>query len=435
MNFSKQVSKKVGKNAGGFDSFVHEYQKANGLLPGRPLDKATKKDLYTRYKKAVEYGKEFAKSKELEYRWSNGFAENQKLNKVHVKDLKNTIKREWDDLAKADGSIPKFIENGRGAPNFLHPENFIDEGRKIKGIGENAADGIALGGSAGLSSLAIHALGEKYFDKKDDDKVRELIRTSYNSDKKKSNDDRRRTPTQRADQYNRRQMNKQASLEKIVDKARKVDVAKGLRHAGEISAAGVIDAALITGMPIAIQKATGVDIRKGLRKPEEVAEDQNNIVIDVPLTSIKKKANLNGAADDVVEKLTKKEFLKKFLGKRMDTATRVLPWSIAAGTIAGAASKDDTKALPPLADGNARITIQTKPKPRAINTDILMRSASFRGDQDHDVSDDAEDLLEDIRESIRASSEDNTEEGLKKAIAFVPRDGEVGKSYKFRKES
>ena len=388
---------KSRKHFGNFDSFVDEYKAANNLPFGEKLDRETMSKLYDEFSLQEDKISEHAKNFEDHWRFKNNLQGSSRLSRTQSKDIKQKAQEAWDAMDETEKSqMWRSFVGDVGSKGNRKKDKVID----------GALGGVGFGLASSGVTFGAHALGEKYFDKQDDDKVRKLIQNSYSD-----GNNRRRSPNSRAYGYV-----KQAALSPEV----KGKLVKGLKNAGLVGAAGAADAAIINGLPMAISKATGVDLRTGLKKKDD---DVNNglIVIDVPMASMTKKASIQ----DIASKVKSSEEVTKFLEKRRDTALRVAPWLVAGNLVRGIGNEDE-KALPDVKDGMARITIQRPGQQAQNNNEFLMRKASVE-------KADIDKILEGINKNLEEVVSDDYEKGTRKAVNHKPKEGLTGRSNQIKK--
>ena len=380
----------------------------------------------------------------------------------------NNVKKSMKKLNNAEREeFEKHLNNKIKNP-VVPPNSRIN---KSPSGGENILKGVGFGASAAATSLGVHAAGQKYFDRMDDDKVRALVRESYDSQGASGKKEERDYPIARAEK-----LKKQASakgkmmtldftgvkdLQKgtlrgapDAEKVRLVDKAKKeLSEFGELSAGTIIDSAIAFGMPIGASYLVGKDIRGGFKPldPDKnlMPENSQSLVIDIPLSNTVQKQASESPVDPFPKALIDQKAkgtgidipqgkAYKFLMARKRQLYRSIPWAIGSGLALKAmgdaanlgALHADENQLPPIQDGYARMTIQTKPtggdKARQISDAMMMKRAAQKEISYEDAIDA---IVAEISKSIEAPSKDHSSRGAKRVMSQTPKEGLIGRSY------
>lgn len=408
------------------------------------------KDLAKNSRKKVEYSKDiakdlyddFAKKQNIKVPYSKLDPGSQKEFKNYVKKSlgsdslnlerapKNIIDHVKREAGLADG-IKTYSKSGPDGLGYSHlKDKQIIDLLQNKGKSHGFRDASAAGAGFAGTSLAVHALGEKYFDKKDDDKVRRIVRDSYKSEIVPGGKHRKPLPNERVRRMQGRE--KTAALKmpsKVPEKLKYILKSDATKDNVAIAAGALVDGAMIGTLPAALSLMTKRDIRNGFKKLDTKNSDgdSGNVVIDIPMKQYRdmtKTAGIN--AKKALDRIKESERAMKFLADRKRGVIRVLPWSVGMTAAAGLNSKLDSARLnsSDLREGHARLTIQTPKSNRNKQDDfMMMKRASL------------EDVIENIRKDIEAKkggTAQDKEDGLKKAVNFKPTDGITGKQYQFR---
>lgn len=301
----------------------------------------------------------------------------------------------------------------------------LEKGNKNHSFRDGAVAGTGFAGA----SLAAHALGEKYFDNQDDDKVRKIVRNSYGSEIRPGYRHRKPLPHDRARRI--------TGQEKVAMKIPKVKL-KGMKLSDKakdnllIAAGAFADGAMIGTLPAAASIAIKRDIRGGFAPIGEPGENPGAIVIDIPMKDYNQMVKT--AALDVRKTLSKikdSERAMKFMGDRKKALIRVLPWSAGSSAVIAATGMDFNKKLDemkvqtdPLRDGYARLTIQAPGSTATRQSDfMMMKSASVKK------------AIENVEKDIKAKTggtEKDKEKALEKLYNQKLSEGITGKQYQFR---
>jgi hypothetical protein len=411
----KQTARKVNPDHGDFEKFKQMKMKSQGNKIGdvRKLNSDVVKKLYKEFGEEKERLSRYFEDQVQQWKKLEGFDPDipiEKLKKGELDDLREFLKQRY----KTDKG--QYVDEF-----FKDPQELLN---KSRGFSNNLSSGLGFGAGAGSTSFLVHALGEKYFDKMDDDKVRKIVRESYSPKHKTKN---KQYPNDRANRYIKKYSADLSGFDKIKDFLRNPKVKEELSEAGKIVVESAADSAILASLPIAFAKATKRDIRNGFKKIEDTSDlGTKDIVIDVPLKKISKEAAMH-------------PYLKKFLKERKKTAIRVLPWVAPAALINKALTESEEKSKldKPIPEGHARIRIQTgNNRYKQDNKDFMMKRGSLdkKAEKDENKNPDEtfSELLKNIDKAIKEYSEEDIKEGTKKMVNYKPKDGVVGRDYQDR---
>lgn len=407
-------------------------------------------------------------------------AEKGKFKTTFEKEYKRRLKSLYDIDEVPFNKVDMTMEFG------FDPIKNVGGGGKSKSGGFSAGAGVAAGGFAtglaiGGGQLTAHALGDKYFDKKDNDQVRQLIRESYRNTDKNSqslqtrankvvyqnstprpyNQNGQRPYNQNGQRpYNSNNkpyqnkgpyIKKEAGLSKEFTQGRvlsdaEATAAKHLankKDAAKSFAEAIVDPMIFTGGPLLVSRALNKDIKNGfvpLENPDGTVTD--DIKIDVPLETLNKKASVRpkiivkGAPQGfskVVDDVKHDEIVADFIKGRRRNLIKAVPWSITTGMIARdldpRIKARDQVSETPVPEGYARITISAAPKTAPQDDTYMIGKTAKNANEDHDRSDDIDEFLKKLRKSMYEVS--NQEPDAKKAVAYEPKEGITGKSKQF----
>lgn len=406
-----------------------------------------------------------------------------------VDKIPDDLKKQFDRYLNG-----KYEETGdTGGAFFKDPKSATKKDFMPKPATDEILKGIGFGAGAGAASLGVHALGQKYFENSDDDKVRALIRKSYATDPVtmiKTKIDEAPMPAERAEEqlkFNERQnrvFNKiAANLGLIVDKledagididdvekareafggpapgidlsrkfqpdylgvnaekAHRAEKAKKIENKKDMHnqmAGAVIDSLALASLPFSVSKLMGRDIRSGFAKLDQGDAGENeDIIIDVP---IQKAAMNTRLAEEIYEESKglgekAKDFaasdrVQNFIRFRKNYLAKILPWVAAPSAVAAATGLNFN-----LQD-QANASPET-PIPEGHARVVIKRKAPQTQSNTDDMmmkSAKMKDMTTDeVLEALRASIEktyDTEEKPLK-----VPnmKEGLIGRQYQFKK--
>lgn len=293
--------------------------------------------------------------------------------------------------------IMESLRKGKkGAEESIKKPKFVPPGKETpKSLSEKALSGAVLGGGIGLGNLAVHMIGDKYFENKNAvrrsfDSFPELGGAYHEVLKKGSKGAKnKKYASEIIDEVFEKKAGTFTSGKHFVKKLLKEDVAQ--------NALGSLP---FFAVPAAASYATGRDLKYDAKKVNKDGKDK--IVIDIPLSDFKKKSTMNktagvgfknirqavkgrksvigkmkekaaqGAssasskAEDIHKSPTWKHFFKYEMPSR---SVRALTWALPATALTAATGRNvrgsfertNQQDKKPLEAGKARITIETAP--------------------------------------------------------------------------
>jgi len=294
--------------------------------------------------------------------------------------------------AERAGARPKFVPPG-AEPKKAPIDRIIS--------------GIALGGGIGAGNLAVHMIGDKYFDSKS------AVRKSYDS-----------FPELTGPYHEVLKKGEKKQASEIIDELLEKEAgtfSSGKHFAKKLLKEDVAQNALgsipFFAVPAAASYVTGRDLKYDAKKISRHGKDK--IVIDIPLSDFKKKSEISktagvnfknarnfvagrksalgkmkekmkskvteaaGATQDNLHKSpTWKEFFKYEMPSR---SVKALTWALPATALTaltgrnlrGSFEKTDSKNNVPLEPGKARVTIETSPHRHVNEVDPKLASETI----------------------------------------------------------
>lgn len=408
LDLARKGANKARGNFSDFEEFVAMAKKKSGMNYGDDLPKERMKELYKEFREGTN--KMDSMVDKAYESWASRQGVKKPLRKLTKTEL-NDFMQEMDEAYKK--SDFEF---------YKEPKNFVKKKRKGT-FKEDALKGLGAGSAFGTSSFLVHALGEKYFDEMDNDKIRKAVRDSYKVNQDKP------LPLERAEM-----LTKRAFAENLGGRASRVakNVGEKAKAAGkstpELLLGTLLDSAILTAIPASISLALNRDIRNNFQKIDGEDDDSRAITIDVPMKNLQKKASMK----ETIENAIKHEGAREFLRRRKETMIRSVPWVLGPGLLTIAAGKDlrgdlspaQSEPAKPLEDGYARITIQTKPNAPSNRNSYMMKRASEK--------DPLDELIEALTKDLDKKKEVMPEPNLSKAVNFKPSHNIIGRNYQER---
>lgn len=319
-----------------------------------------------------------------------------------------------------------YKQNTYGGLDDKQLIKLIEKGDKNHSFRDGAVAGTGFAGS----SLAVHALGQKYFDNKDDDKVRKIIRDSYDTEIYPKRSQHKPLPHNRA--------KRAVGQEKVAMKISMSKIKNALKSDGAKENLAIAGGAFMDGMLVGTVPATASlllkkDIRNGFKPLGGQEDAPGAIVIDIPMKnydSLTKTAGFD--YKKALNRIKESEKTMQFLKDRKKAAIRVLPWSVGPSAAMAITGKNlnemvtqQSMAAEPLREGHARLTIQAPGAKDHRQSDfMMMKSASV------------EKTIENIRKDIEAKkggTEKDKQKAVEKLYGLELKEGPLGRQYQFRK--
>lgn len=415
-----------------FNEFLFDYNKRNGLPQTTKHSAQKLKELYHgEFKKSNAAAQKFVNDTMDTFIKDNGLEGKRKFN--------NTERLKFEEFLKDTAKSNKIDSDNFGGIDFkkLSPKQVPTKKMKM----DSVMEGIGTGAGFGLTNLAIHSVGDKYFGDKDNERVREAIRNSYSLGTRPWEN----TQT-RANNF----MTKGASAgETIVDGVgeaaealKKEGIKEKLKkHITYTIPDSFLNGLISVGIPTAASLAISKDVRNNFSDIKPTS-NQSEIIIDVPYNEpkINKSAGLEDVKKAVkasVSKIKNDPDTIKFWEDKERRLVGALPWAAGPSIVYLATGKDiknpypevSEESLPPVQEGYVRMRLQIPQTNRNYDYDMMKVS------RDENLPEELiQEMMNDIARDMEVKSggnENDLARNERKLGNMTLSEGQAGKSKNF----
>lgn len=219
----------------------------------------------------------------------------------YVNDIKYTDRTKLKDDQYKDllSDAKNFFKENPNLKDTEVPKSIKDRFRKFKNVGgglDNINKGLGAGVAIGAGDFLFHAIGDKYFDEKDNNQVKRVLRESYekavpeflNPKQGNTNKEKYKTPQERADRIIKR-----AGIEDIAGETAKKSRGLLKEILVEDALKTMKRSAVFAAMPIAAGRLMGRDLKsynfaRTRNEPTEgdvIPSSSNKIILEMPLNN------------------------------------------------------------------------------------------------------------------------------------------------------